>query len=158
MNGDGPSAIGGVPLHALLVEDSDDDALLIEQLAESSKVDVQMDRVNNGEAAIAYLQMRATNDHGSGIPHFVLLDLSLPRVGGIEILRRIKSDPRLQDIPVIILSGTENEEEIRIGQDLRAHTHIVKPISATEFVWIVQSIQNYWPRIERLRGLTQVAG
>ena len=146
-----------VKLHALLIEDSDDDAWLIEQLAEMSDIDVQMDRVNNGETALTYLTQRATSDNGSGVPHFVLLDLSLPKVGGIDILRRLKADPLLADIPVIILSGTENEEDIRLGQELKAHTHIVKPMSAQEFSWIVHSVQNYWPRIYKLRALSRLA-
>ena len=140
-------------VNALLIEDSDDDASMIRRLAETSRLNVHLERLTDGEAAIEYLAARSASEDGPGGPHVVLLDLSLPGLGGIEILRRIKSDTQLADIPVIILSGTEDEEHIRQGQDLKAHTHIVKPMSLTEFTWIVQSIQNYWPRLQRLRAL-----
>jgi CheY-like chemotaxis protein len=139
---------------ALLIEDSDDDAQILRRLAESCSLDVRFERIADGEAAIDYLTARITAAGGASAPYFVLLDLSLPRVDGIEILRRLKSDALLADVPVIILSGTRDEEHIRQGQDLKAHTHIVKPMTLTEFTWIVQSIQSYWPRLQRLRALS----
>jgi len=140
-------------VHALLIEDSDDDAEMIRRLATDSGLNVHLTCIANGETAIEYLTAGATRDAATGAPQVVLLDLSLPKADGIEVLRRIKSYPELADIPVIILSGSENEEDIRQGQDLKAHTHIVKPMTLKEFSWIIRSIENYWLRLARVRAL-----
>jgi CheY-like chemotaxis protein len=140
-------------LTALLVEDSEDDIVVMHKLVEASGLKVNLLVIRDGEVALDFLSQQAVTGERPDLPRFVLLDLSLPRVGGIEILRLMKSESILADIPVIILSGTERAEEIREGQDLRAHTHIAKPMSSTEFSWIVRSIENYWPRLERLRTL-----
>jgi CheY-like chemotaxis protein len=143
-------------LHALLIEDSPDDVLLMQQLIEVCGVPVTLEVISDGQSALDYLAQKLLEAPESKVADFILLDLSLPRVSGIDVLTRIKEDPRLQDIPVIILSGTENDEDIRRGQELRAHTHIVKPMSATEISWIAKSIQAYWPRIDRLRAFSSL--
>jgi len=137
---------------ALLVEDSDEDVLMMRRLAQSSGLDVVLRVIRDGSGALEFLLDRAVQKRPD-FPHLVLLDLSLPKMGGIEVLRRIKGESVLADIPVIILSGTEREDEIREGQTLRAHSHIAKPMSATEFGWIVRSVSGYWPRLEKLRAL-----
>ncbi len=143
-----------VPLQALLIEDSEDDEIMIRRLINGSGLNVNLQVERDGETALKSLQasLEASPD-GADLPRFILLDLSLPRVDGIEVLRRLKTEPAFSDIPVIILSGTQDEEEIRLGQELRAHTHLVKPISLTELTWIVKSVENYWPRLEKLRLL-----
>jgi two-component system response regulator len=137
----------------LLVEDSEDEVVVVHRLAEATGLKVNLLVFRDGEAALDFLTQQSVTSGPPDLPQFVLLDLSLPRMGGIEILRRMRSESILADIPVIILSGTQRVEEIREGQDLKAHTHIVKPMSSTEFSWIVRSIENYWPRLERLRTL-----
>lgn len=143
-------------LHALLIEDSPDDVLLIQQLIEVCEVRITLEVISDGQAALDYLTKKLTEAPAAKVADFILLDLSLPRVSGIDVLKRITQDPHMQDIPVIILSGTENDEDIRRGQELRAHTHIVKPMSETELGWIAKSIQAYWPRIDRLRALSSL--
>jgi CheY-like chemotaxis protein len=79
----------------------------------------------------------------------------MPSLGGVEVLRRLKADPQLSDVPVIILSASQDEAEIRQAQELKAHTHIVKPMSLHEFDWIVRSAQAHWPRLLRLREISR---
>ena len=137
-------------LSVLLIEDSSDDVLLLEYLIERSGLPVELNVMNNGERALAYLQEEAATCKVSEVAQVILLDLALPGVSGIEILRRLKEDSRLQDIPVIILSGTERDDDIKNGQDLKAHTHITKPMSLYELTWIASSLEGYWRRIEKL--------
>jgi CheY-like chemotaxis protein len=143
--------------NALLIEDSADDAMLLQQMADDSGLPIRLTVINDAEAALEYLSAAARSGEPADLPRFVLLDLSLPKLTGFEVLREMKADEYLRDIPVIILSGTEDDDDIRQGQDLRAHTHIVKPMSRTEFRWIVESVQNYWPRLSRIRELERSA-
>jgi CheY-like chemotaxis protein len=137
-------------LSALLVEDSEEDALMVRRLADTCGLEVELKVMRDGRDALSFLLHPSA---GGALPHVVLLDLSLPGVSGLEILQCMKADARLADIPVIILSGTKREDEIRRGQILSAHSHIAKPMSPCEFSWIVRSVGNYWPRLERLRLL-----
>lgn len=144
-------------LNALVIEDSDDDAILLQRLAEASGLPISIRVTRDAETALELLAAATRSSDRSDLPRFVLLDLSLPKLTGFEVLREMKRDPDLKDIPVIILSGTENDEDIRLGSVLKAHTHIVKPMSSTEFRWIVESVRNYWPRLDRIRELEQAA-
>jgi CheY-like chemotaxis protein len=117
-------------------------------------VDLQV--INDGERAVDYLLSHPEVEPWD-LAQVILLDLSLPRVGGLEILRRLKENPRLNDIPVVILSGTQNDEDIRAGQELKAYSHIIKPMRQSEFDRIARTVTAYWPTIRRLRALDKAS-
>jgi CheY-like chemotaxis protein len=80
----------------------------------------------------------------------ILLDIRLPEVDGIEVLRRLRAQPEAEAVPTILLSGSDDDRLVRAGQELGAHSHIVKPMTAENFHWIVKSVQRYLGRVAAL--------
>ncbi|HEV2717095.1 MAG TPA: response regulator [Terriglobales bacterium] len=130
----------------LLVEDSQDDmdlamhALRRENLANSIFV------VRDGEDALDFLFCRGafkqrSFDHP---PKLVLLDLKLPKVDGIEVLKQLKSDPRTKTIPVVIMTSSKEERDLVNGYNLGANSYIQKPVDFDQFRNIVKQVGLYW--------------
>ena len=127
-------------LRILLVEDNLADSTLILECFEQEKIFVDVELARDGEQAMRYL-----NDHVTkGRPDLVLLDLNLPRKDGREVLSEIKSDPRLQSIPVVILTTSESEEDILRSYRSQASCYVTKPIDLDQFNKIVKSIDEFW--------------
>lgn len=135
-------------LQALLVEDSEDDIAFVNRLAATCDVDVDLRVARDGETALALLSQPS-------LPQVILLDLNLPRFSGIDLLNRIKTEQKTMDIPVIVVSGTEDDALRR--KTLLAYTLITKPISETEFFWIMRSVESYWRKMDRIRKLETIA-
>ena len=87
---------------------------------------------------------------GSPRPDIILLDLNLPKKDGREVLREIKEDSNLKNIPVVILTTSSAEKDIRIAYDLHANAYITKPLDFDQFIKVVGSIENFWLEIVRL--------
>ncbi len=138
----------------LLVEDHEPDAMAVQRLADRVEMPVTVEVARDGETALTYLIVPAETDESSDakpMPHLVLLDIGLPQTSGMEVLRQVKGETRLEDVPVIILSGTEDAGLVRQGKELGAYTQIPKPLSSREFEWMVKSIRNYWSRLANIR-------
>lgn len=147
----------------LLVEDNQDDAeltlhtLQIGMLASSS-----IFVAHDGEEALDFLFCQGSFAHRSfdPPPKLVLLDLKLPKVNGMEVLKQIKSDPRTQAIPVVILTSSKEERDLEAGYDLGANSFIQKPVDFEQFRKTIQTIGLYWlvinqpPVAEQSRSLT----
>jgi CheY-like chemotaxis protein len=148
------------PFRILLVEDHTPDAIAIQRLADQVEIPVSLQIAPDGESALAYLLItqEAEEAEERPMPHLVLLDIGLPRTSGIEVLRLVKGEQRLEDVPVVILSGTDDAQLVRQGKELGAYTQIPKPLSSTEFGWMVKSIRNYWARLANICiGLEEAA-
>ena len=131
-------------LRILLVEDNPDDLEIIRRTVDASDAPLSVEVATTGEDALALLRS------ASALPGLIFLDISLPGADGLEILRRLKSDPLLGEIPVIMLSGSENDDDVRTGGELGAHSHFVKPLSAHDLSWVTTAISRYWERIDAL--------
>jgi two-component system response regulator len=131
----------------LLIEDNPDDVAIVERLARSSPLPVDLVCAADGREALPLLS------DGAGPIDLVLLDLDLPGMAGIDVLRRMKDDSRLRDTPVIVVSGSQHDEDILKGLALGAHSHIVKPIGNCDFAWMVTSVMKAQPRLLQLRGM-----
>lgn len=125
----------------LLVEDSSADADFFQEVMEANKIQYQLQVFQDGEAALNFL---LTNEEQKKIqlPDLIFLDLNLPKVNGKELLRNIKSRENLSSIPVVILSGSNNINDIKEVDSLGATDYIVKPISFPKLQQIVSSINN----------------
>ncbi len=136
----------------MLIEDNQDDIAYLEQLASKVEEPIRLAVATDGGEALDHLSRRRDGAPrpGQTLPELIFLDVGLPGIDGIEVLRRIKADQKLQDIPVVMLTGEEDERYVRDGQNARAHSHIAKPMSFRQFIWIVNSIRNYRRRIVRL--------
>jgi len=131
------------PIRILLVEDNPGDADLAREALESSKMRNDLHVVEDGVQAMQFLRKEGPYT-GAGRPDLVLLDLNLPRMDGREVLKKIKSDPDLKRIPVVILTTSKADEDILRSYDLHANCYITKPIDFGQFVKVVKSIEDFW--------------
>jgi len=131
------------PIDVLLVEDDPDDAELMVKALRQCVHQARFTVVEDGEEAIDYLHRRGPF-RDAARPHLILLDLHLPRKGGHEVLAEIKGDEGLRRIPVIILTGSEDESDFRIAYDLHANCCVSKPSDLGEFAQTVKQIERFW--------------
>jgi CheY-like chemotaxis protein len=130
----------------LLIEDNPDDAAAVARLAAASPVPVTLTVVTDGREALERVHR---DGDGASAAELILLDINLPGLDGVDVLRRLASDAALRDVPVVMLTGSEDAQQIRVGQELGAKGHILKPMSQRDFNWIVDSVTNYWRRLAK---------
>jgi len=123
----------------LLVEDNPDDVELTLRAFEKSNISNQIAVANDGVAALKYLF-----DESIPLPTVVLLDLNLPKIGGIEVLRKIRSAPRTNLLPVVILTSSQEDKDIIESYRLGANSYIRKPVDFIQFVLAAQQLGLYW--------------
>lgn len=132
-------------LTILYVEDDPAHAEIIER-AFNKNIKGQMIHVSDGQEALDYLYCvgKYSNCNNFPRPNMILLDLRLPKVDGLEVLQKIKSDEKLQNIPTIILSTSESENDIAKAYEYHANSYLVKPLDFHKFLNLVESLGTYW--------------
>ena len=139
----------GTPIEILLVEDNPGDVRLTREALKDAKVHNNLHVVNDGVRAIEFL--RREGEYGGAVrPDLILLDLNLPRMSGREVLREIKSDPELLQIPVVVLTSSQAEQDIAASYELHANCFITKPVDLDQFISVVRSLEDFWLTIVRL--------
>jgi CheY-like chemotaxis protein len=133
----------GKPVEILLVEDNEGDVGLIEEVFEEAKIRNNIHVAEDGEEAVLYLRGEGKFS-GSPRPDIILLDLNLPKKDGREVLKEIKEDDNLKNIPVVILTTSNAEKDILRAYDLHANAYITKPLDFDQFIKVVGSIENFW--------------
>ena len=123
----------------LLVEDNPDDLELAQLAFARSAQPTAVDVARNGAEALEYLFTRRPEP-----PQVVLLDIKLPLVDGIDVLRRIKADPRTRAIPVVMLTSSAQDRDLQACYELGANSYIVKPVDMEQFMAAVNYIGVYW--------------
>jgi two-component system, chemotaxis family, response regulator Rcp1 len=131
------------PVEILLVEDNPGDVRLTEEVLREAKIASKLSTVRDGEEALAFVRREGPHT-GAPRPDLILLDLNLPRKDGREVLNELKSDDELRRIPVIVLTTSLAEPDIRMSYDLHANCYIHKPIDFEEFSTAIHSIQQFW--------------
>jgi CheY-like chemotaxis protein len=136
----------GEPLTVLLVEDVVEHAELIQRVLREHRITNRVVHLEDGQTAIDYLSRsgKYSDPAASPRPQVILLDLRLPKVDGLEVLRRIKSDPDLQPIPVVILTTSEEERDIVSAYQYRANSYLVKPVDYEAFANLLNTFGFYW--------------
>lgn len=135
----------------LLVEDSPTDQFLAREALAEARTPSRLHVVSDGVEAMAFL--RGEGSHTAAPrPDLILLDLNLPRKGGREVLAEIKASESLKAIPVVILTTSESEADVRQAYQLNANCYISKPVDFDAFKLAVQSIQDFWFATVRLPG------
>ena len=138
--------INGNPLIILLVEDNPAHAELVVRSFEEHRVANYIYQVADGEAALAYLFRRGeyADPSRSPRPHVVLLDLRLPKIDGLEVLKEIKSSPELDKIPVVILTTSAAEQDVARAYEAHANSYLVKPVDFDNFTALMEELGFYW--------------
>ena len=136
----------GEPIVILLVEDDPAHAEIVKRNFKASRIVNQMIHVSDGQEALDYLYRREgfSQPDMSPRPGLVLLDLRLPKVDGLEVLKIIKNDPDLKSIPVVILTTSDAETDIARAYDNRANSYLVKPVDFQQFSKLLETIGCYW--------------
>lgn len=133
------------PKFILLVEDNPDDEALTLRAFAKNNMSKQIVVVRDGAEALAWLFKRDQHqDRAEPDPQLVLLDLELPRLDGLEVLRQIRAEPRTALIPVVILTSSTGETDRVLAYELRANSYIQKPVEFGRFVEVVREIGLYW--------------
>lgn len=136
----------------LLVEDSLQDIEIFRRAFRNGSMSQRLEVVRDGEEALDYLYRRGKygNGHSSPRPAVIVLDLNLPKIDGVEVLRQIKSDPCLRSTPVIILTASPRDEDINRCYQLGVNTYIQKPVEYERFIQMMRAVQDYWTVIATL--------
>ncbi len=153
----------------LVVEDNSDDVLLLRRAFRKAKVLNPIHTAASGEEAIAYLSGTAkySNRVEFPLPSLVLLDIKMPRVGGLEVLRWIRTQPGLSSLRVIMLTSSDEIRDVNAAYQLGANSFLIKPVDFERFVEISQALTGYWlwmdkaPEVSRLptaRGESKLLG
>ncbi len=130
-------------LDVLLVEDNHADAVLAFEAFKNLKMPVDLIRVSDGEEALAYLKKE--NKYAEvRDPDLILLDLNMPKKGGLEVLKEIKNDPKLKEIPVLVLTSSQSEEDMENAYEFHANFYIVKPADFTGLCEAMKYLEEIW--------------
>jgi len=130
----------------LLVEDNPDDLELTMRALEKAKVTNRIEVARDGAEALDYIFCEGphTGRKIEDRPRVILLDLKLPKIDGLEVLKRVKSDPRTQMIPVVMLTSSKEQSDLVQSYRLGANSYIVKPVAFEGFLSAVQDLGMYW--------------
>jgi CheY-like chemotaxis protein len=141
----------GEPRRILLVEDNSNDVeLTLAALAEHNMAGVTV-VVRDGGEALDYLHRRGRHaERPVSIPAVVLLDLKMPKLSGLDVLRELKSDPLLNAIPVIMLTSSREEDDLEACYRLGANAYVVKPVDFNEFSTAVRLLAGFWLSVNEL--------
>jgi len=130
----------------LLVEDNPDDIELTLRAFDQSHIKNKVVVVNDGAEALEYLfrQGEYVELEGDELPQVVLLDLKLPKIQGLEVLKRIRADERTRFLPVVILTSSKEESDLIDGYRLGANSYIRKPVDFSQFLGAALQLKMYW--------------
>lgn len=131
------------PLTALLVEDDPDDEELTIRGLKRTNLRNQVDVARDGQEALDYL-FGNEDQAAKPVPVVVLLDLKLPRVGGFEVLKRIRAEERTRRVPVVILTSSSEDRDLINAYDFGANSYVCKPIQFDEFATAIAQLGVYW--------------
>jgi two-component system response regulator len=149
-----------MPINILLVEDNPDHAMLTMRALKQGKMKNTIHWVKDGQAALDFLfhQNAYADSQKAPTPGLVLLDLKLPKYNGFEVLEKIKQDPVLKVIPVVMLTTSGREEEIKKCYEAGANSFITKPVKFEEFSDRVRELELYWLLTNQLPHVATASG
>ena len=128
----------------LLVEDNPDDIELTRRAFRRSALGNRLITKRDGQEALDYLLGTGKNSRPAALPDLMLLDLNMPRLNGLEVLRRMRADERTRSLPVVVLSTSDEHSDIADSYRLGANSYIRKPVDMQEFLEAIQCVEKYW--------------
>jgi CheY-like chemotaxis protein len=139
------------PIEVLLVEDDAGDELMTREAFEDNKIHNTLHVVRDGQEALDFLY-RVGDYAAAPRPDLVLLDLNLPKYDGRQVLERVKTDPDLASIPVVVLTTSSAEEDILRSYELHANAYVTKPVDLGQFIAAVRQIDEFFVSVVKLPG------
>jgi CheY-like chemotaxis protein len=137
--------MNGEPVVILLVEDDPAHAEIVRRNLQGFRVANRLEHVSDGQAALDYLyQQGKWKDTAAPRPHMILLDLRIPKVDGLEVLRIIKEDQNLAQIPVVVLTTSASEGDKISAYAHHVNSYLVKPLDLKQFIELIHSLGYYW--------------
>jgi CheY-like chemotaxis protein len=137
------------PVDILVIEDNPGDTRIIKEVLSSNKIFCNLHTVKDGIEAMNFLYQKKEFTEAPR-PDLILLDLNLPKKDGREVLAEVKNDYNLRQIPVVVMTSSQAEEDIFRSYDLHANCYISKPLELDQFVMAVKSIEDFWFSLVRL--------
>jgi CheY-like chemotaxis protein len=130
----------------LHVDDDSNDAVLFQHACQKAGIDCNLQNVEDGDQAITYLRgaEKFADRQRYPIPTLVLLDLKMPRLNGFDVLAWVRSDRQLRALPVVVLSSSNHDADVKRAYDLGANSYLVKPVGFESLVEIARSLNQYW--------------
>jgi CheY-like chemotaxis protein len=128
----------------LLADDDPDDQLLVQEALNEAHWSGGFDTVRDGEELLVLLEHAASARNGKRLPDLILLDLNMPRVDGREALRRIRQDPRMRKVRIVVLTTSNSPEDIRQTYELGADSYVIKPTAYHGLVEMIRDLTRYW--------------
>jgi chemotaxis family two-component system response regulator Rcp1 len=138
-----PVQVNTSPIHILLVEDQPGDARLTQEAFHNCERQILLDHAWNGIEALSFLRRDGIN-LGAARPSLILLDLNMPKMGGLETLKSIKGDQFLSSIPVIVLTTSDNEADVLSCYRLGASCYLRKPAQWDDFQSLIKALEIFW--------------
>lgn len=137
---------GGEPMVLLLIEDNAAHAEMVKRSFEQHKVANVIQHVDDGQKALDYLfrEGEYTDADKYPLPHCILLDLRLPKVDGLEVLRQIKTSDDLLKTPVVVLTTSAADKDIAMAYEYHANSYVVKPLDFAKFEALMEDLGYYW--------------
>ncbi|ORV93827.1 two-component system response regulator [Mycobacterium interjectum] len=142
----------GRAIEILLVEDDPGDELITREAFEHNKLKNNLHVAHDGEEGLDFLYRRGQFE-GAPRPDLILLDLNLPKYDGRQLLEKVKSDPDLARIPVVVLTTSSAEEDILRSYELHANAYVTKPVDLDQFMSAVRQIDEFFVQVVRLPGM-----
>lgn len=141
----------------LMADDDEDDSLLVSEALAETRLPINLHIVRNGDELMDYLYCRGeyADGYSAPCPDLILLDLNMPKKGGLEVLKEIKTDPMILRIPVIVLTTSRETEDIYQTYNLGANSCIPKPVTFAGLVEVMTTIVKYWFEIVQLPRETE---
>lgn len=140
----------------LLFEDNPNDEALALRALKKSGVTLPIVVVRDGREGLDYLFREGSHEDRDEreVPCVVLLDLNLPKIGGLEVLRAIRADPRTQLLPIVILTSSSEDRDLLAAYQLGTNSYIVKPVDFTQFSETLGQVADYWLRLNQYPSAT----
>lgn len=129
----------------LLAEDNENDVELTLTALQESRLSNEVEVVHDGAEALDYIYQRGRFEgRGDGLPCVILLDLKMPRVDGLEVLRQIKSDASIRHIPVVMLTSSREEKDLVMSYEMGVNAFVVKPVDFDQFLNAIRALGMFW--------------